>query len=154
MGIANYNFDVSHKVSFKFVCFMFGYNPIPPETAREEGEGRGGEGKVSSLRNFKTIEIWGCTILANLFPSLRRPNHLINSVDNIKIFVSFERSTKWIYDVKSHANQIICSSQAPSWMRHHVFLIFSKTTENQIGLKFTKMNNEIIIKKNLNGVTT
>lgn len=48
MGIANYNFDVSHKVSFTFACFMFGYNPIPPETAREEGEGRGGESVLPS----------------------------------------------------------------------------------------------------------
>ena len=49
--VGNLNFDVSYKVSFKFVRFKHGFNASQPEPVGEERVG----GQVSLLHNFKTF---------------------------------------------------------------------------------------------------
>ena len=66
--VGNLNFDVSYKVSFKFVCFKHGFNASQPEPVGEERVG----GQVSLLHNFKTF--MRCIIWPKMFSFLQCPN--------------------------------------------------------------------------------
>ena len=74
--VENLNFDVSYKVSFKFVCFKYGFNAIQPESLWEERAG----GRCPCFLTSRPLRLGVYNMAQTVFFFTNFPNYLIKLI--------------------------------------------------------------------------